>query len=68
MKCKSGNSLDFLVKTDNLLPKVRNKLIISDMIFNVIVRKCFGCDFVNDFVRKSFGYAVINNIVIKTSR
>ena len=44
MKCKQGNSLNFRVKSDNFLqntPKVNDKLIISDIIFNAIVRKMF---------------------------
>ena len=54
MKCKQGNSLNFRVKGDNFLqntPKVNDKLIILDIIFNAIVRKCFECDLVNDVVR-----------------
>ena len=54
MKCKQGNSLNLLVKSDNFLqnkPKVNDKLIISDIIFNAIVRKCLECDLVNDVVR-----------------
>ena len=61
MKCKQDDSLDFRVKTDNFLqntPKVSDKLIISDIIFNAIVRKCFECDFVNGVVRNSFEYVV----------
>ena len=44
MKCKQGNSLNFRVKSDNFLqntPKVNDKLIISVIIFNAIVRKMF---------------------------
>ena len=54
MKCKQGNSLNFRVKSDNFLqntPKVNDKLMISDIIFNAIVRKCFECDLVTDVVR-----------------
>ena len=54
MKCKQGNSFNFRVKSDNFLqntPKVNYKLIISDIIFNAIVRKCFECDLVNDVIR-----------------
>ena len=54
MKCKQGNSLNFRVKSDNFLqntPKVNDKLIIPDIIFNAIVRKCFECDLINDVVR-----------------
>ena len=69
MKCKQGNSLNFRVKTDNFLqnsPKVNDKLIIMDIIFNALVKKCFECDFINDVVRNSFECVVIYNIVIKT--
>ena len=64
MKCKQGNSLDFQVKTDNFLqnmPKVSNKLIISDIrpIYNAINRKCFECDFVKDVVKKSFEISLL---------
>ena len=71
MKCKQGNSLNFRVKTDNFLqnmPKVNDKLIISDIIFNAIIRKCFECDLVNDVIRNSFEYVIDNDIVIKTGR
>ena len=71
MKCKQGNSLNFRVKSDNFLqntPKVNVKLIISDIILNAIVRKCFECDLVNHVVRNSFEYVVDNDIVIETGR
>ena len=44
MKFKQGNSLNFRVKSDIFLqntPKVNDKLIMSDIIFNAIVRKMF---------------------------